>query len=236
MKDSKGKREEFIERIRNDILTEVEKRGLNSLSSILEEVRVRYIQGIKNYGVDDPEQSWKPFKGNVLEDIILSYIIKKTEEAGLKVVKGKDLDKRSDEKLGDCLSMVKRSLAINYGEFGLHLPDADLVIYDPKTCKAIIIISSKTTLRERVAQTAYWSLKLKQSNLTKDIKVVFITLDEDEDLRTKTPAKKGRAIAEVDIDYTYVITDSNIDESEHVKKIDKFFDDLRKILKFSLQS
>ncbi|MEN3039427.1 MAG: BsaWI family type II restriction enzyme [Candidatus Kryptonium sp.] len=236
MKDSKRKREEFIEEIKKDILSKVEERGLNSLSSILEEIRVRYIQGIKNYGIDDPEQSWKPFKGNVLEDIILNYIVKKIREKKLEVIKGKDLEKRSDEKLGNCLSMVKRSLAINYGELGLHLPDADLVIYNPKTCKAIIIISSKTTLRERIAQTAYWSLKLKQSNLTKNIKVMFITLDEDEDLKTKIPTKKGRAIAESDIDYTYVITDGNIDESKHVRKIDKFFDDLGEILKFTLQS
>jgi len=30
------------------------------------------------------------------------------------------------------LSQIKRNLAIDYGEFGLHLPDVDIVIYKPQ--------------------------------------------------------------------------------------------------------
>ncbi|MCX7997984.1 MAG: BsaWI family type II restriction enzyme [Leptospiraceae bacterium] len=41
------------------------------------------------------------------------------------------------------------------------------------------MISSKVTLRERIAQTAYWKLKLSSDKVTKHIKVCFITLDED---------------------------------------------------------
>jgi type II restriction enzyme len=60
------------------------------------------------------------------------------------------------------------------------------LIYDPKSCKAVAIISSKATLRERVAQV--------ESPVTKNIKVFFITLDEDGDLVIKKPTKKSRAI------------------------------------------
>jgi type II restriction enzyme len=49
-------------------------------------------------------------------------------------------------------------------------------------------------LRERVAQVGYWYLKIKGSPVTKNIKVFFITLDEDGDLVIKKPTKKSRAI------------------------------------------
>jgi len=49
------------------------------------------------------------------------------------------------------LSQVKRNLSIDYGEFGLHLPDVDIIIYNPYNYKIIAVISSKVTLRERIA-------------------------------------------------------------------------------------
>jgi type II restriction enzyme len=93
------------------------------------------------------------------------------------------------------------------------------LIYDPKSCKAVAIISSKATLRERVAQV--------ESPVTKNIKVFFITLDEDGDLVIKKPTKKSRAITEVDTDGTFVITNRKIEESNKVKIIRKFFDILK---------
>jgi len=43
----------------------------------------------------------------------------------------------------------------------------------------LVVISSKVTLRERIAQTGYWKLKLLKDEATKHIKVYFITPDED---------------------------------------------------------
>lgn len=228
MKDKK----QFTDKLKKQILEKVEKRGLNALPSILNDVRDEYISEAEKYGIKDPEQSWKSFEGNLLEDVILKCINKEIEKAGLKlkVEKGRSLERTEYAKLEECLSSVKKELVVNYGKFGFHLPDADLIIYDPKECKPIAVISSKATLRERIAQTAYWSIKLKQGNVTRNIKVLFITLDEDKDLKLKEPAKKGRAIAEIDIDCTYVITDDKIEESDKVKKIDKFFDDLKKFV------
>lgn len=230
MKDKGKGRGQFIDEFKKRVLEELKKRGIDNLSSILSEVRSGYLSEAKTHEVKDAEQSWKPFKGNLLEDVILDYIIEEIKEMGLEVKKGRPLEKTKDDKLGKCLSLVKRRLAVDYGEFGLHLPDADLVIYDPKKCEPIAVISSKASLRERVAQTAYWSIKLKQSKVTKNIKVLFITLDEDKDLKFKSPTKKGRAIAETDIDCTYVITPDEIEESDKVKKIDKFFKDLKNLV------
>ena len=112
----------------------------------------------------------------------------------------------------------------------MHLPDVDIVIYEPQTCKVLAVISSKVTLRERIAQTGYWKLKFLQDENTKHIRVYFITPDEDGTLTRKKQAKKGRAIVEMDLDGSYVMTEERIEESDKVKLFEHFIDDLRNLL------
>ncbi len=176
----------------------------------------------------DHEQSWRAFKGKNLEKLIQYIITDEVEEFGLKVVNGNQLERST--KLPIELSQVKRNLVVNFGEFGMHLPDVDIVIYNPSNFKVIAIISSKVTLRERIAQTGYWKLKLSQDEATKDIKVYFITPDEDGTLTHKAPIKKGRAIVEVDLDGSYVLTEEQIEESDKVKLFEHFIEDLKKLL------
>ncbi len=119
---------------------------------------------------------------------------------------------------------------IDYGEFGSHLPDVDIIIYNPKTSKVVAVLSSKVTLRERIAQTGYWKIKLASDEATKHIRVYFVTPDEDGTLTIKSPAKKGRAIVEMDTDGSYVLSETDIEESDKVKMFDKFIDNLKKML------
>jgi type II restriction enzyme len=177
----------------------------------------------------DHEQSWRAFKGKNLEKLVQYIITDEVEEIGLKVINGNQLERRTN--LSAELSQIKRNLAIDYGEFGLHLPDVDIIIYNPQNYKVLVVISSKVTLRERIAQTGYWKLKLFQDEATKHIKVYFITPDEDGALTNKTPAKKGRAIVEVDLDGSYVLTEEEIEESTKVKLFEHFIDDLKRLLK-----
>jgi len=176
----------------------------------------------------DHEQSWRAFKGKNLEKLVQYIITEEVENLGLKVVNGNKLERSTS--LSMELSQVKRNLAIDYGEFGLHLPDVDIVIYDPRTYKVLAAISSKVTLRERIAQTGYWKLKLLQDEVTKHIKVYFVTPDEDGTLTHKKPAKKGRAIVEIDLDGSYVLTEEKIEESEKVKLFEHFIEDLKRLL------
>lgn len=178
----------------------------------------------------DHEQSWRAFKGKNLEKLILSIIESEVGKLGLKVVNGSALERTKSENLSKELSRVKRNLLIDYGEFGSHLPDVDIIIYDPKNYEIIAVISSKVTLRERIAQTGYWKIKLSQDEVTKHIKVFFITPDEDKTLNIRKPAKKGRAIVEIDTDGSYVMSEEKIEESEKVKTFDKFFIDLKNII------
>lgn len=177
----------------------------------------------------DHEQSWRAFKGKNLEKLVQYIITEEVETLGLKVVNGNKLERSTH--LSMELSQVKRNLAVDYGEFGLHLPDVDIIIYDPRTYKVLAVISSKVTLRERIAQTGYWKLKLSQDEATKHIKVYFITPDEDKTLTYKKPTKKGRAIVEVDLDGSYILTEEKIEESSKVKLFGHFIEDLRKLLR-----
>lgn len=179
----------------------------------------------------DHEQSWRAFKGKNLEKLIEYIISDEIKNLGLEIINGNSLEKTDGKNLSDELNKVKRNLLVDYGEYGCHLPDVDLIIYEPKTAKIIAVLSSKVTLRERVAQTGYWKVKLTTNSLTRHIKVYFITPDEDGTLVVKKPAKKGRAIIETDTDGCYVLSEIDIEESKKVKTFDKFIPDLKKLLK-----
>jgi len=178
----------------------------------------------------DFEQSWKPIKGNILEKLIIHILEDEVASLGLRIVRGRKLDKSKSQNLSKELSLVKRNLLIDYGEFGSHLPDVDMIIYNPKDLKVLAVISSKSSLRERIAQTAYWKLKLYGDRATEHIKVYFLTPDEDGTLTIKTPANKDRAMVEVDTDGSYVMSERQIEESSTVKMFDKFIDDLRELV------
>ena len=178
----------------------------------------------------DHEQSWRAFKGKNLEKLIEYIIMDEVRALGLEVVNGNTLERTNAENLSKGLSKVKRNLLVDYSEFGYYLPDVDLIIYKPDTSEIVAVMSSKVTLRERIAQTGYWKIKLASDEATGHIKVYFVTPDEDGTLRVRKPAKKGRAIVEIDTDGSYVLSETDIEESDKVKMFDKFIDDLKRLL------
>lgn len=178
----------------------------------------------------DHEQSWRSFKGKNLEKLIAYIVRDEVESLGLRLINGNTLELTKSENLSKELSKVKRNLLVDYGEFGAHLPDLDIIIYEPETCKIIAGISSKVTLRERIAQTGYWKIKLSKDEVTKDIKMFFVTPDEDGTLTFRTPTKKGRAIVEVDTDGSYVMSETQVVEDNKVKMFDHFIGDLKTLV------
>lgn len=199
------------------------------VSQILQDAKERHKQDFLRDKPDgDHEQSWRAFKGKNFEKLIQYIITESIEALGMKVINGNQLERSKNLSLE--LSRVKRNLAIDYGEFGLHLPDVDIVVYEPKNQRVIAVISSKVTLRERIAQTGYWKLKLLESETTEHVKVYFITPDEDGTLTDTYLPKKGRAIVEIDLDGTYVLTEADLDESDKVKLFEHFIEDFRQLI------
>ena len=171
------------------------------------------------------EQSWHSFIGNCFERLLQYIIPGLIEELELELVNGNKLD---SSRLPQELDAVKRNVLVNFGKFGMQLPDADIVIFSPKDYRVYAIISSKTSLAERVAQTGYWKLKLLESQNTEHIRVYLITTDKKNVLTKKCPAKKSRIIAEIELDGTYVLTKENLEESENVKLFEHFIEDFKK--------
>lgn len=199
------------------------------ISEVLKEAKVRHKEHFMTTKKVDHEQSWRAFKGKNLEKLIVHILTDEVHDLGLKIVSGSGLEYTSSSRLDKVLDRVKRNLLVDYGEFGMHLPDTDITIFDPSDSCVLAVISVKVTLRERIAQTGYWKLKLSAAPVTNHIKVYFITPDEDGTLTIKKPTKKGRAIVESDIDGSYVMTEANIEESDHVKKFDRFISDIKNI-------
>jgi len=205
------------------------------ISEIFEEAREEYkkeylasprAQKLRAVGkVPDAEQSWKPFKGANFEKLILYIIRQEIESLNLRCVPGDSLSRKS---LPIELGKVYYNLVIKYGRFSV-LPDADLVIYNPRTCDVVGIISCKITLRERIAQTAYWKLKLASDPLRMHIKGYFVTADEDGDLvKGLSNPSRNRIIVEHDLDGTYVLR--HVAESEKVKAFPKLIEDIRRLV------
>jgi type II restriction enzyme len=193
----------------------------------LKEAKELHRQYFLTTGKIDHEQPWRAFKGNNLERLLIHILDEEVRALRLNMIYGKAL---TSNQLSPLLDHVKRNLLVDYGEYGMHLPDVNLVIIDPVDGSVLAAVSVKSTLRERIAQTGYWKLKLLKSSTTKDIKMYFITLDEDGTLTTQsTPAKKGRAIVEEDTDGSYILTEAMIKESDRVKMFDKFISDLKLI-------
>lgn len=205
------------------------------ITEIFKEVREKYKQEYlaspkarklrAEGGSPDAEQSWKPFKGGSFEKLILYIISKEIEALNLRCIRGDSLSKKN---LSIELSRVHRNLAVRYSSFSI-LPDADLVIYKPVICEVVGIISCKITLRERVAQTAYWKLKLAGDPLTMHVKGYFVTADEDGDLvKGMANPSRNRIIVEHDLDGTYVLRD--VEESGKVKTFPRLIEDIRRLI------
>lgn len=220
---------EDLKNMYREIMVREGAKAYKSVSQILQDAKERHKQDfLQERPEGDHEQSWRAFKGKNFEKLIQYIIASSIEDLGMRVINGNQLERRKN--LSQELKQVKRNLAIDYGEFGLHLPDVDIVVYNPLNWRVIALISSKVTLRERIAQTGYWKLKLLADDFTEHIKVYFVTPDEDGTLTNKSPAKKGRAIVEIDLDGTYVLTEASLEESDKVKLFEYFIEDFRQLI------
>ena len=125
------------------------------------------------------------------------------------------------------LDRIKRNLLVDYGKYGCYLPDADVIVYREENDAIVCVLSCKTSLRDRMKQTAYWKFKLLESAITRHIRICLVTLDKDGDLLDNTPPyKKNYAIASTDLDATYVLR-RDLSQTKMIKDFSSFESDLR---------
>jgi len=155
-------------------------KALNNFDRI-SETRLRDI--LKNFypSQRSRDQAWKTCKGSLYEYAVFKYI--------QQVIV-------SDERL-------KRNFSVLMGETALHqhknqiviknwteiFPDVDILILQKTgSLSGIVkvIISCKTSLRERLTETAFWKRELEKVHGGRDIKLVFVTTDKDNELQIDT--------------------------------------------------
>ncbi len=171
----------------------------------------------------DFEQSWRGIKGRLLERIVQLIIKEGLEE--LKLGFASDVEVR-DLKEGAELYSVKEQLEISYSQ-GKLIPDADIIAYDLESYRVLAVISCKATLRERVAQAAYWNLKTHAKDPKSKIKYFLVTTDEDKDFAAGG-SSRNRIIAEGDTDGVFVMSES-VKEGGKIFRFSRLIEELEEL-------
>lgn len=110
-----------------------------SVSQLLQDAKERHKQDfLKDKPDGDHEQSWRAFKGKNFEKLIQHIITESIEALGLKVINGNQLERTI--RLPNDLRQVKKNLLIDFGEFGFHLPDVDIIVYNPENLRVIAVL------------------------------------------------------------------------------------------------
>lgn len=160
-------------------------------------------------------QAWRKWKGEKYQELVEHVIRKYIEDFGLATTTDDELENPSNISL----EKVRKNVLVRYSKEIDVLPDMDIVIYDPKSLNVLAILSCKVSLRERIAQTAYWKLKLQVYNSTKHIKTYLASPDSDSVFK-RANVNKQRIIAEHDTDGAFIMGD--VIESDKVKHFNKF--------------
>ncbi len=195
----------------------------------LEELVV--LEGLELSLTGELGRSWRASDNNTFQERIRDVIAGLIEKLGLRVVLRYDLVKSAN--LSEELEGVKRHLTIDYGEFNSVLPYVNLVIYTPKNSRVIAVISCIVNLKPRIFDTTYWRLKLREGENQASIKFYLITTDIDETLRIVDVPKKERAILEVELDGIYVLTASELQQTDKVKLFEHFIEDFKQVIEES---
>lgn len=204
---------------------ESDPQAYKNISAILVEAEALYVQEKLNEGfTGDMGQSWRSWKGQNFEKLVFYILSRIIDEAGipLKLIRGSTLEY---QQIDAELCKVKLNILVDFGVHGCFVPDADIVVYDPSDASVKAIISCKTSLRERIAQTGFWKLKLRASPITRHIKAFFITPDEDDTLVSEK-INKSKAIVLSELDAAYVLNE-NLVEHHNLRNIEWIKEDLQ---------
>ncbi len=205
------------------------KTGYNFIKDIFDELKPQYIEIAISRGKNG-SQSWNSWSGKALQNLIERIVIEfvKNSQYPIGITSNDELMVKN---LSHTLDTIKRNIVVFYNEIGI-VPDADIIIYDKNLLKVIAVLSSKASLRERIAQAAYWKKKFVESKVTNGILCYLVSTDNDGDFIQKdkrgNELSRSRIIVEYgELDGAYIFRE--IPESNKIKNFDQIEADLLKI-------
>ncbi len=162
-------------------------------------------------------QAWKTCKGSLYEYAVFNYIQKLINEDS-------DLKKELLVRMGDDVLYIYRDEIVIKNWSDIY-PDVDIIIIKRSVNSVVAILSCKTSLRERLTETAFWKREMEKKG-NKQIKLTFITTDKDNELRTET----NRYILLHVIDATFITDPFKYKElMDNYKKKYGYRDDFHKL-------
>jgi len=194
------------------------------------------IQGLKEeYVKERGQQSWNSFVGHRFESMIVAilagYFKRLPSSPGFSWEVLTEGQVQRDE-------VISRKICVKFGDY-LVMPDIDsaIVLRDaahPWESRIAAIVSCKTSLRERIAQSCYWKLKFGACETLKRISVFLATTDNDGDFLLQEKGKRyggmsrDRVIAEYELDGVYIMNEAfgALHESAKVKSFERIFQDI----------
>lgn len=200
-------------------------KAYENLPTFLEKVKKLYVrEKEKDDFKGDMGQSWRSWNGQNFEKLMIHILSRLIDDAGipLELIQGSILEKQQNDTM---LCKVKRNILVDLGIYGCHMPDADIVVYDPSDASVKAIISCKISLRERIAQTAYWKLRLRSCPVTRHIKMFFLTPDKDKTLENEK-IDKSKAIVLHELDVAYILRE-NFVEQHNLRRLERITEDLQ---------
>jgi type II restriction enzyme len=193
----------------------------NFVGHIFIDIRRQYEQEAKSAG-KDPNQSWNAWSGKNFQKIIEYAIETHLRESQYPLGLTSDANLTKSVLPAD-LERVRTNIEVFYDQYSV-VPDADIILYDRRNGKVIAVLSCKSSLRERIAQAAYWKVKLQSSMRTKDILCYLVSTDNDEDFQGERKTRNRIIVEHGELDGAYILQD--IPESEKVKNFRHIFPDL----------
>ncbi|MCX6009468.1 MAG: BsaWI family type II restriction enzyme [Chloroflexi bacterium] len=185
---------------------------------------------------DKNGQKWRNESGTMLEQLVIYFLHKEIMKLGYDITTDNEINSSNY----GILEKVWHNIVLKYGKYSI-LPDSDIVIYNPNTAEVKAIISCKSSVRERFAQSLYWKVKLSTNDRTKHIKMYFVTVDKEYnekgtgfkksslDIQENKEPTKPRILLEYEMDGVYV-TRYMKNETDKVKMFDKFIGDLKMLI------
>jgi type II restriction enzyme len=159
------------------------------------------------------DQAWKSCKGKLYERVVYEYIKEILKKNNISYISVK-----MEEELGES---EKKSVQIH--NWDTIMPDTDLVL--EKDSRILAILSCKTSLRERLTETAFWSYMLSKSS-GNSVKIVFITTNKDDELQHKN----NRYIIQHIVDATLITNKEKYDQ--FIKTIEAKYKDKKDLHEF----
>ena len=176
----------------------------------------------------DARAAWRNWKGRSFKDLVKEQIreellrVNERNDLALAVASDADL---APAKEPDDLNDIRQAVYIDYGDYGKHRANFDLVIFDDRSGQLSSIVFCKTTMRERLVIPLYSAEKIRRQTGDPNLPLILVTLDEDEQLRA--PSKtKNYAIASTEFLFTYLLTPS-FQETNRIRRFSRFELDLQ---------